>query len=695
MKIKKLALACTIAMPFIYGCSNDDVGVIDPTPPPVAEIGPQDFIEQWSLQDIGFQDQGYADLADSEGLNAGDGSQTITYRFRIPNATAVQQIIQKGNTSSGIDGWSVFTSQSRIWFRSRFGGRSDISFDMTEADFNQWHHITAVLNQDKNVMEAWVNGEKMAAGSGEYGEALIPGFYQTDDPIRVHQRKPGYMIDDLRFYNRVLSEEEARSFFNSDNQAPVAELSYSQVADQNYQFSAAGSSDPEGQALQYIWDFGNGDIAFGETVEHDFIWGGDYAVKLTVVDPWYETSTVEEIIEIDGEPAPFRETTVFPLGGSDGYACFRIPTIIQAGNNDLLAFAEGRVNGCGDYGNINIVMRRSTDNGQTWGDVETLQGEDWELMEQNVSVVYDEFFQHKDASGKLLYNEDGTERTGQLLKVWNWANGHEWDITDANNEGQYERKVFMARSLDHGETWIDKKDITDEVRIPGQYYHTPPLGAAIQLTTDKAQDQGRFGRLLFAGQYNPEWASSAVYNYNYAFWTDDGGNTWEIGGRLESTPLNEVQALELANGDIMFNSRNYSSSGGRVGYRGVTISEDGGRTFGETIDDINLREPAVAASTIRYTRDDMHDKNRLLFSHPDASSRVNMSVKMSYDEGESWEVNKVINPGAGAYSDLVIDSDMNIGLLYETSGNEIRYANFTLDWLTDGEDSLNPETTKN
>jgi len=66
-----------------------------------------------------------------------------------------------------------------------------------------------------------------------------------------------------------------------------------------------------------------------------------------------------------------------------------------------------------------------------------------------------------------------------------------------------------------------------------------------------------------------------------------------------------------------------------------------------------------------------------------------MKVRLSYDEGETWTEGKVINPGSSAYSSLTVLGDRTIGLLYEAEGyKEIRFARFSLDWLTDGADTL-------
>lgn len=57
---------------------------------------------------------------------------------------------------------------------------------------------------------------------------------------------------------------------------------------------------------------------------------------------------------------PFR-------AGQEGYASFRIPAVVATRTGDLLAFCEGRVGSRDDFGNIDVVLKRSTDGGRTWG----------------------------------------------------------------------------------------------------------------------------------------------------------------------------------------------------------------------------------------------------------------------------------------------------------------------------------------
>lgn len=65
------------------------------------------------------------------------------------------------------------------------------------------------------------------------------------------------------------------------------------------------------------------------------------------------------------------QNSVF-ISGTEGHKSYRIPAIISLPNGNLLAFAEGRVQGSGDFGDINIVMKRSSDNGKTWSSMSTI-----------------------------------------------------------------------------------------------------------------------------------------------------------------------------------------------------------------------------------------------------------------------------------------------------------------------------------
>ena len=66
-----------------------------------------------------------------------------------------------------------------------------------------------------------------------------------------------------------------------------------------------------------------------------------------------------------------KGVTVFE-SGMEGHKSYRIPAIISLPNGDILAFAEGRKNNASDFGDINIVQKRSKDKGKTWTELQTI-----------------------------------------------------------------------------------------------------------------------------------------------------------------------------------------------------------------------------------------------------------------------------------------------------------------------------------
>ena len=64
-------------------------------------------------------------------------------------------------------------------------------------------------------------------------------------------------------------------------------------------FNAAGSSDPDGDALTFTWNFGDGNTGSGLTTTHSYVQDGEYTVRLTVSDGSLETTTKKTLNIID------------------------------------------------------------------------------------------------------------------------------------------------------------------------------------------------------------------------------------------------------------------------------------------------------------------------------------------------------------------------------------------------------------
>jgi sialidase-1 len=124
--------------------------------------------------------------------------------------------------------------------------------------------------------------------------------------------------------------------------------------------------------------------------------------------------------------------------------------------------------------------------------------------------------------------------------------------------------------------------------------------------------------------------------------------------------------------------------------RYVHTSDDEGESW-TTRRAPKLIDPGANASFIRYTSTKAGaEKNRLLFSNAKSTeARENLTVRLSYDEGKTWTQGKTIYPGPAAYSSLTVLENGDVGVLFEKDGyTENTFVRFSLDWLTEGEDSL-------
>ena len=370
---------------------------------------------------------------------------------------------------------------------------------------------------------------------------------------------------------------------------------------------------------------------------------------------------------------PFiRQIDLF-VSGTGGYDNFRIPAIVCNWYGMVFAFCEGRAKDA-DNGDIDIVMRRSMDNGETWGPIE---------------VIWDD---GSNTCGNPCPVYDRDTNTILLLMTHNPGGDHESEIITGTSEGT--RTVWVTRlhlAGDHPEeaTWSKPADITDRVKSPNWTWYATGPGIGIQL---------RSGRLVIPCGHTVEGTLDNQANIIYS---DDHGETWELGGTVRNSRfITEPQAVELADGSLMLNNRNWNP---RIffeknlppleAYRQISISRDGGLTWTACTVDSTLIEPGCQASVIRHSTEEYHDRNRILFSNPASTTRrENMTVRMSYDECRTWPVSKRLSSAQSGYSCLTVLRDGTIGCLYENGekryNEKITLALFNLEWLTDGADGF-------
>lgn len=344
-------------------------------------------------------------------------------------------------------------------------------------------------------------------------------------------------------------------------------------------------------------------------------------------------ATIFSIVTITvGVKAEQAETVNIFQRGENGYACYRIPAIVQTKSGTLIAFAEARKNSCSDTNNIDLVLKRSTDNGKTWGPQILI----WDAGDNtcgNPAPIVDQ------ETGKIV-----------LLACWNLGEDHESQIMKKKSKDT--RRVFVLSSTDDGVSWSEPKEITPDVKEPDwTWYATGPCHG-IQLQGNRYK-----GRMVVSANHargeNGDYHAQLLYS-------DDKGDTWKLGGVVAQKGGNESSVVELSNGDLMLNMRNYNREISQS--RSYVISQDGGETVSATAYLPELIEPVCQGSTINYAK----GSSQILFSNPaSVDKRIKMTIKLSVDNGKSWPYQHEVYAGRSAYSDLVILQNGKIGLIYE------------------------------
>ncbi|MET7568851.1 sialidase family protein [Streptomyces sp. NPDC005492] len=339
--------------------------------------------------------------------------------------------------------------------------------------------------------------------------------------------------------------------------------------------------------------------------------------------------------------ADTAEVTVPFSAGQGGYASYRIPAVVVTSAGTVLAFCEGRVDSASDHGNIDIVLRRSTDGGRTWGPLTTAATNGDHLAGNPAPVVLD---------------------TGRILLVYVRAVGTvtEDDILRGKVSAADGRRIWVRYSDDDGVTWSSSKEITEQVKKPEWRWYATTPGHAIQLST---------GRVVVAANHTvpptgTDVGNEAKYNSGHCLLSDDRGETWYL-GYVDENPdgyinCNETTAAELPDGRVYFNTRNDSTSPGN---RADAYSQDGGKTLVKPFrPQAGLAAPICEASVLQ-----LRDPDVLLYSGPaDPAARALMTIRASTDDGTTWRPVFTVDGLPAAYSDLVRIDDDTVGLLYET-----------------------------
>jgi sialidase-1 len=347
---------------------------------------------------------------------------------------------------------------------------------------------------------------------------------------------------------------------------------------------------------------------------------------------------------VTAEHTESPESSVPFRAGQGGYASFRIPAVVATYDGALLAFCEGRVASSADHGDIDIVLRRSTDGGRTWGPLRVVVANGRDLAGNPAPVVL--------ASGRVL-----------LVHVRNAAAATEDAIRRGRVAAADGRRVWVTYSDDSGLTWTPGREITGQVKRPDwRWYATTPGHALLT----------REGRVVVPANHSlpptgTDTGTEAKYDGGHCLLSDDDGETWRV-GYVDDAPdttdgyinANETTAAQLPNGKIYFNTRNDSPA---PGTRADAYSLDGGERLEKPFrPQAGLAGPVVEGSVLH-----LGDPDVLLYSGPaDPGARALMTVRRSLDGGVTWRHAHTVDGLPAAYSDLVRADDATVGLLYET-----------------------------
>lgn len=346
-----------------------------------------------------------------------------------------------------------------------------------------------------------------------------------------------------------------------------------------------------------------------------------------------------------------EQQTLF-VAGDGAYHTYRIPALLATPDGSLLAFCEGRRHGSADHGDVDLLVRRSADGGDSWSEPTVVYGD---VPWADVTV-------------------------GNPCPVVDRSTGTVWLPFCRDN-----RDVLLIKSVDDGRTWTDPIEVTASVKEPAWTWYATGPGVGIQLESEPYA-----GRLVVPCDHGgPEVSDGHRPDRSYAHvvYSDDHGQTWHRGGSVPHA--DECQVVELGDGRVLLNARNHLGADGvdpaSAGRRLVATSDDGGETWSEASVDETLVEPTCQASLVRYP-DSPHGETRLLFSNPaDGEERVRLTVRVSTEGGNGWQHSRVLHEGPSGYSCLAVLPNGDVGCLYECGETDyyetLAFARFGLDWL--------------
>ncbi len=683
----------------------------------------------WSAE----QSPGYLDLngADRYMLiqNSNDfsipagGTLTVSVKALLNNVTTQALISNRvrdysGRNNNNVSGWAIYTTASNTTVSFNYPGNSwnaKHNNAGSHVSTGQWHHLCWVYSGTSSIF--YIDGSVVATVSTpslnipSLADILVGANYQMSDyqtfsPDNLYGFVSG-RIDNVRIYRDALTATDVAADRTAD--APISgknviaaydftDISGTTVPDisgnghngtlkgswPDYGSTAAEhavSIAPAVGGSISVCDAENNPVTDGDNVANGTVLtitatpSENYSLKGIMVNgsridtatPGTATYTVLGACAISAQFSYTDDVVikvpVFTMN-ERGSKFYRIPALVKAADGSLVAIADRRGDRLNDLPNtISVVTKRSIDGGYTWSDMIT-------IAEGN-------------SAAGITYGDPAAvvdRNTGRIICIYSGDRGF-WESTKTNRAGFY-----VSVSDDNGITWSAPRNITDQIYQPSWYGAFAASGSGVQLKS---------GRICFVA--NAHMSSVPDQSVNeYMIYSDDGGETWQTSTSNAAAGVrgNESKIVELSDGTLLMSIRNYEG-----GSRRFSKSTDQGMTWSAPYT-TDLPDPSCNGDIIRFPSTD--GRTRLLHSIPASNIRENVSVFISYDEGETWPVSKQLIDGYSAYSSLEVLNDGTIGCLVEEGkwdsnlpgedGFDLYFMRFPLEWLTDGRDTYDPVT---
>lgn len=349
---------------------------------------------------------------------------------------------------------------------------------------------------------------------------------------------------------------------------------------------------------------------------------------------------------------------VLAARGVGGYRQYRIPALAVTMRGTILAAYDGRPN-LDDLPNpIDLLLRRSYDNGITW--------EPQQLVRTGAGL-------HGFGDPSLLVDAD----TGRIF-MFHAAGTHAGFFEavaglEPDNDVQHADVSF---SDDDGDTWQHRR-LTPQLKTGGITGLFAAAGQGIHIHTGPFE-----GRLVQQYVLLVDGAIMAASAFS-----DDHGETWQLGELIgpgtSGVGPNENKVACLDDGRLLLHSRGTPC-------RLAAVSEDGGQTWSPLQPVPDLPDPSDNGSLTRFD-----GVPHVAFAAPETTSwllasnnqdphlRRNTVLSLSPDNGATWPSKLLVCPGSSAYSTVTRLPDGNIGVLYERQGyTEIVFASIPAEQLT-------------